>query len=76
MPRRNSPSSWPTLRLGIIFGFVVRGQIKNTRGAQKGAGLALAGIIVGFTVIALFLLAVVLVAILDSAIHRTSAPGH
>ena len=62
--------------LGIIFGFVARGQIKNARGAQEGAGLALAGIIVGFSVIALFILAVVLVALFDSAIHQTSAPGH
>ena len=34
--------------LGIIFGFVARAQIKRTNGVQQGAGLALAGIIVGF----------------------------
>ena len=44
--------------LGIIFGFVARGQIERSRGSQKGAGLALAGIIVGFVTLALVLFAV------------------
>ena len=39
--------------LGVIFGFVARGQIKRSGGAQQGSGLAMAGIIVGFVVIAL-----------------------
>ncbi len=39
--------------LGVIFGFVARGQIKRSGGAEQGSGLALAGIIVGFVVIAL-----------------------
>lgn len=39
--------------LGVIFGFVARGQIKRSGGAQKGSGLALAGIIVGFVFIVL-----------------------
>ena len=34
--------------VGIIFGFVARSQIRRSNGAQGGAGLALAGIIVGF----------------------------
>ena len=42
--------------LGIIFGFVARSQIRNARGTQGGGGLALAGIIVGFCVIGLFIL--------------------
>jgi hypothetical protein len=60
--------------LGIIFGFVARSQIRNARGAQEGNGMALAGIIVGFGVIALFILAVVLIAAFDSATHTSSAP--
>lgn len=40
--------------LGIIFGFVARGQIKRSAGAQQGAGLALAGIIVGFVLLGLW----------------------
>ncbi|MGA2303938.1 MAG: DUF4190 domain-containing protein [Acidimicrobiales bacterium] len=61
--------------LGIIFGFVARSQIKNAHGAQGGAGLALAGIIVGFSLIGLFILAVVLVAIFDPSTQPVSAPA-
>jgi hypothetical protein len=39
--------------LGVIFGFVARSQIRRSQGTQKGDGLALAGIIVGFAGIAL-----------------------
>lgn len=39
--------------LGIIFGFVARSQIRRSNGGQGGDGLALAGIIVGFGVLAL-----------------------
>jgi hypothetical protein len=46
--------------LGIIFGFVARSQIARSGGRQKGSGLALAGIIVGFGLIALFLLFVLI----------------
>jgi Domain of unknown function (DUF4190) len=59
--------------LGIIFGFVARNQIRNARGTQGGAGIALAGIIVGFSVVGLFILAVVLVAIFDPS--RPAALG-
>ena len=45
--------------VGIIFGFVARGQIRRSNGAQGGAGLALAGIIVGFVVVGLLILAIV-----------------
>ena len=39
--------------LGVIFGFVARGQIKRSGGAEQGSGLALAGIIIGFVCIAI-----------------------
>ena len=42
--------------LGIIFGFIARSQIKQSRGTQKGDGMAIAGIIVGFAWIALLVL--------------------
>jgi hypothetical protein len=48
--------------LGIIFGFVSRSQIRRTNGAQGGAGLALAGIIIGFSLIALFIIGISLAA--------------
>ncbi len=56
--------------LGIIFGFVARGQIKRSGGAQQGSGLALAGIIVGFVVIALA--AVGLLVVLSSSGNNNS----
>ncbi len=46
--------------LGIIFGFVARSQIRKSNGMQTGDGLALAGIIVGFCVVAIGVLIVVL----------------
>jgi Domain of unknown function (DUF4190) len=46
--------------LGIIFGFVARSQIAKSNGTQKGSGMALAGIIVGFAWIALLVLAIAL----------------
>jgi hypothetical protein len=47
--------------LGIIFGFVARKQIAQSNGAQSGAGMALAGILVGFGVIALYLLVLLII---------------
>ena len=34
--------------LAVIFGFVARSQIKRSNGTQRGSGMALAGIILGF----------------------------
>ena len=51
-----------TCVLGIIFGFVARSQIRKTGGVQQGAGLALAGIIVGFSLIALAVIGIVVLA--------------
>ena len=42
--------------LGVIFGFISRSQIKQSNGRQKGDGMAIAGIIVGFAWIALLVL--------------------
>jgi hypothetical protein len=58
--------------LGVIFGFVSRSQIRNSQGRQQGSGLALAGIIVGFSLIAAFILLVVLLAVFG---HNTNCPG-
>jgi hypothetical protein len=44
--------------LGIIYGFRARGEIRRSRGTQRGDRLALAGIIVGFCTLALFVVAV------------------
>jgi hypothetical protein len=57
--------------LGIIFGFVARGQIKRSAGGEQGSGLALAGIIIGFIVIA-FIVLIVLVAVLAAGTNNNS----
>jgi hypothetical protein len=44
--------------IGIILGFVSRSQIRQSHGTQRGDGLGLAGIIVGFVTLSLVLLAV------------------
>jgi len=44
--------------LGIIFGFVARSQIRKSNGSQKGDGMALSGIIIGFVFVALGLILV------------------
>jgi hypothetical protein len=48
--------------LGIIFGFIARSQIRKSNGQQKGSGMALAGIIVGFGWMALLVLDIALAA--------------
>ena len=48
--------------VAIVLGFISRGEIKRSNGAQTGSGQALTGIITGFVMIALFVLAVVLFA--------------
>ena len=45
---------------GIVLGFVARAQIKRSGGGQRGDGLAVAGIIVGFGWLALLALAIAL----------------
>jgi uncharacterized protein DUF4190 len=48
--------------LGIIFGFVARSQIRRSEGTQGGEGLALAGIIVGFSWIAILIVILIVAA--------------
>ena len=55
--------------VGIVFGFVARSQIRNANGTQGGSGLALAGIIVGFSLIVVFLVVVILVAVFSTTTH-------
>jgi uncharacterized protein DUF4190 len=54
--------------LGIIFGFVARSQIRQSGGTQGGDGLAVAGIIVGFAWVLLF----VIVFIVSAATTNTN----
>jgi hypothetical protein len=45
--------------LALVFGYRARRQIKNSGGSQKGSGLATAGIILGWTGIAILVIVVV-----------------
>ena len=47
------------LIVGVVFGFVARAQIKQSQGAQRGDGLAIAGIVVGFGWAALIVLGII-----------------
>ena len=47
--------------LGVIFGFVARSQINNSRGTQKGLGLAIAGIVIGFAVLVIYVALIIFV---------------
>ena len=46
--------------LGVVFGFVARGQITRSNGLQQGDGLAIAGIIVGLGWLAFLVLGIAL----------------
>jgi hypothetical protein len=46
--------------LAVILGFIAHAQIRDAHGRQKGAGMATAGIVLGFVAIALIALAVVI----------------
>jgi hypothetical protein len=48
--------------LGIIFGFVARSQIRQSGGMQKGDGMALAGIIIGFATLVITLIVIIALA--------------
>jgi hypothetical protein len=61
--------------LGVIFGFVSRSQIRRSNNHQQGGGMALAGIIVGFSLIGLFILVVILIAAFGNTTHCNSFNG-
>jgi hypothetical protein len=52
--------------LGIVFGFIARSQIKRSNGTQRGEGMALAGIIIGFAGIVIgVVLIIIIVAVVN-----------
>jgi hypothetical protein len=53
--------------VAIVLGFIARTQIRESRGRQGGDGLALAGIILGFIGVGLWVLLLVLSATLGSS---------
>jgi hypothetical protein len=69
-----------TFITGIVLGFVARSQIKNSGGRQKGDGLALAAIIIGFAWAAFYVLIFIVGAVGNnsnsSVISLLGAIGH
>jgi uncharacterized membrane protein YhaH (DUF805 family) len=69
-----------TFIVAIVLGFVARSQIKNSAGRQKGDGLAIAGIIIGFAWLAFFVLTISINATTNntasSVITLAGALGH
>jgi hypothetical protein len=56
-------TGWLTCGVGavvaVVLGFIAHSQIKSSQGRQKGSGMAIAGIILGFVFIALFVVLVI-----------------
>jgi len=59
--------------LAIVFGFIARSQIKRSAGMQRGGGMALAGIIIGFAGI---VIGVVLTVIIVAVVHHCQQNGN
>lgn len=56
---------WIGSILALIFGYVARRQIRDSGGLQKGAGMAMAGIVLGWIgvgLLAIFIIVVIIVA--------------
>jgi len=48
-----------TALLAVIFGHIALAQIKKSKGWQRGTGMALAGVILGWAYLAIFVIALV-----------------
>ena len=59
--------------LAIVFGFIARSQIKRSAGMQRGGGMALAGIIIGFAGI---VIGVVLAVVIVAVVHHCQQNGN
>jgi Domain of unknown function (DUF4190) len=59
--------------LGIVFGFIARSQIRKSNGTQRGEGMALAGIIIGFAGIAI---GIILVIVVVAVVHHCDQTGN
>jgi Domain of unknown function (DUF4190) len=53
--------------VGIVLGYIAKNQIDQSGGAQEGRGMAVAGIIIGWVGIGLFLLGIAIVIIVAAA---------
>ena len=63
--------------LAVIFGFMARGQIKNTDGRQGGNGMAVAGIVLGIVGVVLTVWWYIAIAVaVDHIQHYPQYPYH
>ncbi|MGH9096108.1 MAG: DUF4190 domain-containing protein [Acidimicrobiales bacterium] len=56
--------------LGILFGFIARSQIKKSNGTQRGEGMALAGIIIGFAGIVIGIILIIVVVVVANNCNK------
>jgi len=61
--------------LGIVFGFIARSQIRQSGGTQKGEGMALAGIIIGFVVVAIAVVVIIIAVVSAHACGGFNQPA-
>jgi hypothetical protein len=54
---------WIGSILALVFGYIAKGQIEQSGGAQTGMGMAVAGIVLGWIGVGILLLFVLLLAI-------------
>jgi uncharacterized membrane protein len=64
---------WPTAILGIVLGFIALSQIKRTH--ERGHGLALAAVIIGFVGIAIGIVAFIVFAAVAGWFIATNPGG-
>jgi hypothetical protein len=56
--------------LGLVFGYMARGEIDRSGGAQEGRGMAIAGIVLGWVGIAIpILVAAIMIAVYSAIPH-------
>ena len=58
--------------LALVFGYVSRRQIDESRGLSGGRGLAISGIVLGWIGLALLVLSILLIVLAVAATHRSS----
>ncbi|MCL4434665.1 MAG: DUF4190 domain-containing protein [Actinobacteria bacterium] len=61
---------WPlTAIVGTVLGFSAKSQIDKSGGAYGGRGFAIAGIIIGMTVVAITVIVVLIIFLVASSCH-------
>ncbi len=56
--------------LAVIFGFIAKKQIEESDGTQGGQGLAIAGLVLGFFGVAMFVIAIIALAAASTSLPQ------